>query len=167
MGLLPRADTGAGESDCIGHAGFVGQGWCPPGFSAGWVRPCALVRTGVCPRPVGERSRRLVWPVAYGLRWLRLSLWCFYRNVAQIFHPHDPVLYENDKAFKGNRGSRMMTWGYNNRWAVATALAEPGWYFDLAASVRIPVLPVLICQSERIYCARFSMPCLPVAWWRR
>ena len=44
-------------------------------------------------------------------------------NVAQIFHPHDPVLYENDKAFKGNRGSRMMTWGYNNRWAVATALA--------------------------------------------
>jgi hypothetical protein len=44
-------------------------------------------------------------------------------NVAQIFHPHDPVLYENDNACRGNRSSRMMTWGYNNRWAVAIALA--------------------------------------------
>jgi D-alanyl-lipoteichoic acid acyltransferase DltB (MBOAT superfamily) len=44
-------------------------------------------------------------------------------NVAQIFHPHDPVLYESDHAFKGNRSSRMMSWGYNNRWAVVTALA--------------------------------------------
>ncbi len=44
-------------------------------------------------------------------------------NVAQIFCQHEPVLYENDKAFSDIRGSRLMSWEYNSRWAVGIALA--------------------------------------------
>lgn len=44
-------------------------------------------------------------------------------NVAQIFHRFDPALYENDNVFKSIRGVSLMTWNYNNRWAIAVALA--------------------------------------------
>ncbi|MEZ5571753.1 MAG: MBOAT family O-acyltransferase [Halioglobus sp.] len=44
-------------------------------------------------------------------------------NVAQVFQKYDPVLYENDKVFKGIRGSRMFSWDYSYRWAITVALA--------------------------------------------
>ena len=44
-------------------------------------------------------------------------------NVAQIFYQHEPVLYENDKAFREIRHSSLMSWDYNKRWAVAVAIA--------------------------------------------
>jgi D-alanyl-lipoteichoic acid acyltransferase DltB (MBOAT superfamily) len=44
-------------------------------------------------------------------------------NVAQIFYRYEPVLYENDKVFRDNREGRLLTWDYNNRWAIAVALA--------------------------------------------
>jgi alginate O-acetyltransferase complex protein AlgI len=44
-------------------------------------------------------------------------------NVAQIFYKHNPVLYENDSIFRSIRNVTPMTWDYNNRWAIAVALA--------------------------------------------
>ncbi len=44
-------------------------------------------------------------------------------NVAQIFQNHGPGLYENDSVFKDIRGGKLMSWDYNNRWAIAVALA--------------------------------------------
>tara|TARA_R110002124_G_scaffold2666_9_gene16773 strand:+ start:8163 stop:9722 length:1560 start_codon:yes stop_codon:yes gene_type:complete len=44
-------------------------------------------------------------------------------NVAQIFSRHEPVLYENDKAFRTLRSSNLLSWDYSTRWAVAIALA--------------------------------------------
>lgn len=44
-------------------------------------------------------------------------------NLPQIFHNYGPGLYENDKVFSDIRASRWMSWGYNNRWAFAAALA--------------------------------------------
>jgi len=44
-------------------------------------------------------------------------------NVAQIFHRYDPALYENDNIFRNIRDVSLMTWDYNNRWAIAVALA--------------------------------------------
>jgi alginate O-acetyltransferase complex protein AlgI len=44
-------------------------------------------------------------------------------NVAQIFYPHDPVLYENNSVFRNIRRSRLLRWDYNKRWALAVALA--------------------------------------------
>jgi alginate O-acetyltransferase complex protein AlgI len=44
-------------------------------------------------------------------------------NVAQIFHKYDPALYENDSVFRSIRGVSFMAWDYNNRWAIAVALA--------------------------------------------
>jgi hypothetical protein len=44
-------------------------------------------------------------------------------NVAQIFHRFDPVLYESDKIFRGNRQSSLLVWDFNHRWALAVALA--------------------------------------------
>ncbi|MCB1705704.1 MAG: MBOAT family protein [Halioglobus sp.] len=44
-------------------------------------------------------------------------------NVAQIFCQHEPVLYENDRAFRALRSSDLLSWDYSTRWAVAIALA--------------------------------------------
>jgi len=44
-------------------------------------------------------------------------------NLPQIFHQHGPGLYENDKVFSDLRESKLLSWGYNNRWAFAVALA--------------------------------------------
>jgi alginate O-acetyltransferase complex protein AlgI len=44
-------------------------------------------------------------------------------NLPQIFHNHGPGLYENDKVFSDIRGSALLSWGHNNRWAFAVALA--------------------------------------------
>jgi hypothetical protein len=52
-------------------------------------------------------------------------------NVAQIFFQHDPVLYENDKAFGSLRRSRLLSWDYRNRWALAVALAGIGGILTL------------------------------------
>jgi hypothetical protein len=52
-------------------------------------------------------------------------------NVAQIFYQHDPVLYENDKAFSDVRQSRLIGWDYKNRWALAVALAGIGGILTL------------------------------------
>ena len=45
-------------------------------------------------------------------------------NVAQIFHNHEPGLYENADAFRSLRKGWLLSWDYNNRWAVAVALAS-------------------------------------------
>lgn len=45
-------------------------------------------------------------------------------NLPQIFHQYGPGLYENDKVFSDIRGSKLMSWSYNNRWAFAVALAS-------------------------------------------
>jgi alginate O-acetyltransferase complex protein AlgI len=52
-------------------------------------------------------------------------------NVAQIFCQHEPVLYENDKAFRDVRGNSLMNWNYNNRWAMAVAIAAIGGILTL------------------------------------
>jgi uncharacterized membrane protein len=44
-------------------------------------------------------------------------------NVSQVFHKYDPVLYENDNAFRNIRQSSLMSWDLNNRWAFAIAVA--------------------------------------------
>jgi hypothetical protein len=44
-------------------------------------------------------------------------------NVAQIFNRFEPVLYESERAFRDIRGTRMFSWGYSNRWALAVSLA--------------------------------------------
>lgn len=44
-------------------------------------------------------------------------------NVAQVFHKHDPVLYENDRVFGDRRSSRLFSWDFNHRWAFAVAVA--------------------------------------------
>lgn len=44
-------------------------------------------------------------------------------NLPQIFYRHGPGLYENDKVFSDIRTSRLMTWGYSNRWALVAAMA--------------------------------------------
>ncbi|NQX88205.1 MAG: MBOAT family protein [Halioglobus sp.] len=44
-------------------------------------------------------------------------------NMAQLFSKYDPVLYENDKVFTDIRSSQTIRWDYNNRWALAIAVA--------------------------------------------
>jgi alginate O-acetyltransferase complex protein AlgI len=44
-------------------------------------------------------------------------------NLPQIFHQYGPGLYENERVFSGIRSSRLMQWGYSNRWAFVSALA--------------------------------------------
>ena len=47
----------------------------------------------------------------------------FAPNLAQIFHRAEPVLYENDAAFKGFRKSKgVCEWTLSGKWAVVTAL---------------------------------------------
>ncbi len=44
-------------------------------------------------------------------------------NVAQIFHRYDPVIYENDRIFAGNREAAVLSWDYRTGWAVAVSAA--------------------------------------------
>jgi alginate O-acetyltransferase complex protein AlgI len=44
-------------------------------------------------------------------------------NLPQIFHQYGPGLYENERVFSGIRSSRLMQWGYSNRWAFVSAMA--------------------------------------------
>ena len=44
-------------------------------------------------------------------------------NVAQLFNRFEPVLYESDKVFSNIRSVKGIAWGYQNRWALATAVA--------------------------------------------
>lgn len=44
-------------------------------------------------------------------------------NVAQIFNQYGPVLYESPKSFTSFRQGRILSWSYNNRWAMAISIA--------------------------------------------
>ncbi|NND66864.1 MAG: MBOAT family protein [Halioglobus sp.] len=44
-------------------------------------------------------------------------------NVAQIFHRHDPVLYESDRIFAGQREAGALSWDYRTGWAVFVSAA--------------------------------------------
>jgi hypothetical protein len=45
----------------------------------------------------------------------------FMPNVAQIFNQFSPVLYENEKSFKGQRSSNSMKWNFSFRWAFVSS----------------------------------------------
>lgn len=63
--------------------------------------------------------------LVYNYLWVAVSaLFAFaLPNVAQIFHRHDPVLYENEKVFQGQRASHSLAWDFSHRWAVLVAIA--------------------------------------------
>lgn len=47
----------------------------------------------------------------------------FMPNVAQVFHLHSPILYENENIFAHLRTSRRIYWDYNWRFALLTSCA--------------------------------------------
>jgi alginate O-acetyltransferase complex protein AlgI len=79
----------------------------------------SLVAKGVVPVLGGGSLivSNYVWVILAGAIALALP------NVAQIFNQHDSGLFENDSVFAGIRDSRLLRWNYNNRWALAVALA--------------------------------------------
>jgi alginate O-acetyltransferase complex protein AlgI len=44
-------------------------------------------------------------------------------NVAQIFHRHNPVVYEDDRTFAGLRETGLLAWNYQTAWAITVAIA--------------------------------------------
>lgn len=66
-----------------------------------------------------------VWVLGAGLAALALP------NVAQIFSRYDPVLYESERIFQGERHHSLLSWDYNLRWAIVVAVAGVGGLLTL------------------------------------
>lgn len=100
----------------LGLSGFE----LPAGILAqlGSIGP-QLLEWGISPAQGGgaQLVANYAWVLLAGVIALTLP------NLPQIFHNHGPGLYENDKVFGDIRASNMMSWGYNNRWAFAVAVA--------------------------------------------
>ena len=66
-----------------------------------------------------------LWVIGAGAAALALP------NVAQMFHRYDPVLYESERLFQGQRSAGWLSWSYSLRWAMVVAIAGVGGLLTL------------------------------------